>query len=137
MSSFKSKNLFGSGPHRFSQLKQGQLLIGVIQFDQYSPATVPFGLVELDVVVTGRLVAGTDAALWALRDAVVAELEETPTAGVLVGNDGRSWAQMSFVRFEEGDRTDRGRLRSVAYTATFRRFLGATMAQLPPQGGGT
>lgn len=124
MSSFKSKDLFGSGPHRFAQGKQGQFMLGALAFDVFSPATVPLGLVELDVLVTGRLIAGSDAALWQLRDAIVAEFEESPTPGTLVGNDARTWTGMYFIAFVEAQRTDRGRLRSLAYTATFRRLRG-------------
>jgi hypothetical protein len=45
-----------------------------------------------------------------------------PTAGTLIDGAGRSWEDMSFIRFEEGETTDRGRAWSIAYTATFRRF---------------
>lgn len=120
MSSYKGVDLFGSGPHRFAQLKQGQLMLR--EFDPPSPATYPAGLVELDVVVSGRLAASSDAALWALRDAAAAMLQEFPTPGLLVGSDGRQWADMIFITLAEGDRTDRGRVRSLAYTATFRRL---------------
>lgn len=126
MSSFKGHNLFGSGPHRFSQLKQGHLALGALYFQVISPATTPIGLEELDVVVKGRLVAASDAALWTLRDAITAELQESPTPGTLVGNDGRNGTQMTFLNYIESDRTDRGRVKSLAYTATFRNFRAFT-----------
>lgn len=135
MSSFKGKNIFGSGPHRFAQLRQGHLLLTSIQFDIWQPGSAPAGLIELDVAVTGRLVASGDAALWALRDAVVAELEETPSAGTLVGEDGRVWSGMTFVRWEEAERVDRGRVVSLGYVATFRRFrVGVSLPPPPPTG---
>jgi hypothetical protein len=71
------------------------------------------------VIVKGRLVGTTQAALDAARSAVVAQLEATPTPGDLVDTRGRTWAGMSFVSFQEGDRTDRGRVYSVGYTAVF------------------
>lgn len=121
-SSFKSKSLFNSGPHRFALARQGHLILQDLFFGVTTPGSTPFGLLELDVVVTGRLVAGSEAALWTLRDAITAELEETPTSGVLVDEHGRTWNEMVCIRYEEGDRVDRGRAWSLAYVATFRDF---------------
>ncbi len=121
--SFKSKPLFSSGPHRFAIGKQGQLLIPDVQLGSYTPKTNPFGLLELEVVVTGRLVANSDSALWTLRDAMVAELLDPPTPGTLIDPTGRSYSGMSFVIYQEAPTTDRGRSTSIAYTAHFRRLL--------------
>ena len=121
-SSFKGADLFGSGPHRFGQGRQGQVMLSWISLGTVQPGTVAIGLTELDVTVTGRLVASSEAALWALRDAVVAEFEESPNPGTLVDQHGRSWAGMSFIDFREGDRTDRGRVCSIAYEAVFRKI---------------
>lgn len=121
-SSFKGNDLFGSGPHRFSQRRQGQVMLSYISLGTYQVGTFGLGLTELDVVVKGRLVAASESALWTLRDAVVAELEESPTLGTLVDLHGRSWAGMSFIEFVEGDRTDRGRVWSMAYEAVFRKI---------------
>ncbi len=122
MSSYKGQNIFGSGPHRFSVGEQGQTIVSLIQQGGWVAGTVPVGLRELDVIVRGRLVAASESVLWSLRDAVVAMLQETPTAGTLVDDTGRSWATMSFIRYAEDDRRDRGRVWSVAYEAVFRRF---------------
>ena len=121
-SSFKGKNLFGSGPHRFSQGRQGQVMLSWISLGTIQPGTVAIGLTELDVTVRGRLVAASESALWTLRDAVAAELEEVPTTGTLVDLHGRSWTGMTFIDFREGDRTDRGRVWSMAYEAVFREI---------------
>ncbi|MCW5777707.1 MAG: hypothetical protein KIS87_14820 [Phycisphaeraceae bacterium] len=120
-SSFKGIDLFGSGPHRFALAAQGQLMLTRLELGDVSPGTIALGLGELDVVVRGRLVATSESALWMLRDAVVAQLQESPTPGTLVDWHGRSWPDMTFIDWREGDRTDRGRLRSVAYVAVFRR----------------
>ena len=122
-SSFKGKNLFGSGPHRFAMRRQGQLLVPDISFGGGTPASIVLGLVELEIVVTGRLAAGSESALWVLRDAVVAELLDPPTPGTLVDLNGRSWSDMSFVTYEEDERVDRGRVVSVGYTAKFRDLI--------------
>lgn len=123
MSSFKSKDLFGSGPHRFALGKQGQLNWANTRFDVFDPGTIPLGLLELDIIVKGRLIAVSEFALWTLRDAVTAELINPPTAGTLIDSTGRSWTNRSFVEYTEADRVDRGRVWSVGYTAVFRRYL--------------
>lgn len=121
-SSFKGINLFGSGPHRFSIGRQGQLL--TVDFFSGLPGggSSPQGALDLEVVVTGRLVANSESALWALRDAIVAQMDDPPTPGTLVDTHGRSWSDMKFVGLEEGDRTDRGRVWSMSYKASFRRI---------------
>lgn len=121
-SSFKSKDLFGSGPHRFARERQGQVMLSWISLGVTQPGTVAIGLTELDVTVTGRLVAASESALWVLRDAVVAELEEAPTPGLLIDLRGRQWSGMSFIDYREADRTDRSRRHSIAYVAVFRRI---------------
>ncbi len=122
-SSFKGLNLFGSGPHRFARSTQGQLLIADVQLGSFTPKSNPFGLVELEIVVRGRLVASSESALWTLRDAITAQLQDPPAQGTLIDHTSRSYADMSFVRFDEGLRTDRGRVFSISYTARFRRLL--------------
>ncbi len=121
-SSFKSVDLFGSGPHRFRVLKQGQLVVSDFAIGGFSGATSYLGLVELRVVVRGRLVAESESALWTLRDAIGAELLDPPLPGELVDGHGRSWEDMSLIRYEEEDRTDRGRVWSVGYACEFIRF---------------
>lgn len=83
----------------------------------------PIGPLEIAVIVTGRLVADTESNLWALRDAVAAQLTDPPTTGDLVDDNGRTWPDMSFINFTPADRTDRGREISLAYEMTFLRFL--------------
>lgn len=122
-SSFKGVDLFGSGPHRFTLGRQGHLVIPDVSFGIFEPGSFPYGLVELDVIVTGRLVAASDAALWVLRDAITGAFEDEPTPGTLVDLQGRAWNTMSFIRYEEQETVDRGRVVSIGYVATFRRFL--------------
>ena len=121
-SSFKGINLFGSGPHRFALGVQGQRVVPDYVLGFGGAGTTPVGLVEAEVVVTGRLVASSEASLWAQRDAIVAQLLDPPAPGLLVDHHGREWATMSFIVFTEGARIDRGRMVSLAYTAQFRRF---------------
>lgn len=122
-SSFKGVDLFGSGPHRFQIGKRGEVVVSLAYGSSPQAGSLYLGLGELDITVSGRLVASGESALWTLRDAVVGQLVDPPTAGVLVDLTGRSWADMSFITYTEGDRTDRGRVRSVGYVAVFRRFL--------------
>ncbi len=97
-----------------------------LSFGITGPGTYPYGLLELDVLVTGRLVAANDAALWVLRDAIVGALQPFPTPGTLNDLHARSWTGMSFIRYEEQETVDRGRVVSLGYVATFRRFLQLT-----------
>ena len=138
-SSYKGVDLFGSGPHRFAMARQGHLVLSAFAaFGDFSPTTYPLGLYELGVVVTGRLVATSEAALWARRDAITAQLEDTfsPTPGTLADGLGRTWPEMVLFLYEEQDRVDRGRAWSVGYTARFRRFNDLTAARLGGGGGG-
>lgn len=121
-STFKGLDLFGSGPHRFSVGPRGQLITANFFNGGGNAGSTLQGLIAWQVIVKGRLVAGSEAALNALRDAVIAQLEPLPTPGTLVDTRGRTWSDMNFVTFQEGDRVDRGRVWSVTYTATFVRL---------------
>lgn len=122
-SSFKGLNLFGSGPHRFARSRQGHLLIPDLAFGGYTPKTHAMGVLELEFVVRGRLVASSSSGLWALRDAITDQITDPPSKGALIDLSGRSYEGMSFVRYDEGPRVDRGRAHSIAYVARFRRLL--------------
>lgn len=122
MSSFKSLPLFSSGPHRFALEPQGQLVIPKLRLGIQLSGSGWLGLEELTIAITGRLIAASESALWTLRDAITAQLIEPPTPGTLIDNTGRSFTQMSFITFEEADRTDRNRVYSLGYVARFRRF---------------
>lgn len=121
-SSFKSLDLFGSGPHRFALARQGQALQSEMFATPPNSGSRYLGLVELQVIVTGRLVAASEADLWTLRDAVTAQLLDPPAPGTLIDLRGRSWSDLSFVGFIVGDRTDRGRAVSLSYEARFVKF---------------
>lgn len=123
MSSFKSLNLFGSGPHRFAQGRLGTLAIPSYILGGSGSGSTLLGPIELDVVVTGRLVAVSEPALWNLRNAIAAQCQHPSSPGTLVDSRGHSWSNMTFILFEEAPRTDRGRAFSMAYRALFRRLL--------------
>jgi hypothetical protein len=122
MSSFKSLDLFGSGPHRFAVARQGQALESELFQTPPNSGTRYLGPVELQVIVTGRLAAADEAGLWTLRDAVTAQLLDPPAPGTLIDLHGRTWTDISFVGFTPGDRTDRGRVVSLSYEAKFVKF---------------
>lgn len=121
-SSFKGLDLFGSGPHHFRSMREGELVVTGLALGGSSAGGVPLGLVDVEVRVEGRLVAVSEPVLWRLRDAITAQLTHPPVPGVLVDHFGRRWEGMSLTWFEPAERTDRGRERSLAYECAFRRL---------------
>lgn len=121
-SSFKTDDLFGSGPHRFSIGRLGQFVVVDFALGSLTSGSVYLGLRELDVIVTGRLIAADEAGLWTLRDAIEAELLHPPAPGTLIDLHGRTWNDMSFISFIAAEQIDRGRVISIAYQAVFRDF---------------
>lgn len=124
MSSFRGLDLFGSGPHRFLVPQRSLVVVPLwviagIGFNDGSGSTV-LGERELRVEVRGRLVSTTEAGLWALREAVAGQATLPQQSGALVDNDGRAWAGMTLVSYEEFGAIDRGRVWSVRYLASFR-----------------
>lgn len=122
-SSYNSQDLFGSGPHRFTQAPLGEYVLRNAVIDPFQAGSQAIGPLELTITVRGRLVAADETALWELRDTIALQLNDPPTVAELVEPGGRTWNNMAFVNFTPGDRTDRGRTVSLAYTATFIRFL--------------
>jgi hypothetical protein len=122
-STFNGQGIFNSGPHRFVIGSQGESMVANFVIGASpSHGTTAQGVKELDIVVTGRLVASSESALWTLRGAVAAQLTHPPTTAPLVDHHGHTWSGLSFIEFKEEDRTDRGRATSVAYRAVFRRI---------------
>lgn len=121
-SSFKSIDLFNSGPHRFNIGRQGELFLPAYLTGGSGAGSTLLGLLELEVVVTGRLVATSEAGLWTLRDALTAQLAHPPVPGTLIDSHARSFAAMSFLTIQWDDRTDRNRTTSITYKAIFRRL---------------
>jgi hypothetical protein len=122
MSSFNDIDLFGSGPHRFSEAPLGEYVLVNARVDPFQAGSQPIGPLELTIIVRGRLVADSENDLWALRDAIAEQLTHPPQTGALKEGSGRDWEDISFVNFTCADRTDRGRKVSISYTATFTRF---------------
>lgn len=122
MSSYKGLNLFGSGPHRVRVGKRGHLVTLDFFTGGTGAGSTSQGLFDLDVIVTGRLVATTEAALWALRDAVTNQLAFPPVPGTLIDNTGRSYADLTLVSYVEEEPRDLGRVFSIGYEAQFRRL---------------
>lgn len=122
MSTFNDIDIFGSGPHRFTQLTLGQYLLVNARVDPYQAGSTAVGPLELAITIRGRLIAESETDLWTLRDDIAALLTDPPTAAQLKEDSGRTWDDMSFVSFTPADRTDRGRAFSLAYEATFVRL---------------
>tara|TARA_R110000744_G_scaffold62864_2_gene129608 strand:- start:1154 stop:1537 length:384 start_codon:yes stop_codon:yes gene_type:complete len=124
MSSFKGLDLFGSGVHRFVNQRLGRRVVSYSSLlgDPAAPGTFDSGNWEVWVEVHGRLVASSDAALWDLRDDILAQAASGMTHGVLVDEHGHSWTGMSLLTYEEFGQVRRGREVSVGYTVVFGRL---------------
>ncbi len=121
-SSFASLPLFNSGPHRFQEDARGYLALpnGIVLGAPGIPGTAVTGRLERTVIVSGRLIASSEAGLWTLRDAITAVFSPAPgTPGLLIDHAGRQWTDMTFVQFDPADRVDRGRVWSLRYIAKF------------------
>lgn len=123
MSAFAGAELFASGPRRFSVEPAGALVVPKLSLRLEEPGSTVIGPLEVAVVVTGRLVAGGEAALEGLLEAMRAKLHPVFESGKLEDDHGRSWTAMKFVRLELEDRVDRGRVVSVGYRARFLRTI--------------
>ena len=121
MSTYKGLHLFGPGPHRFTEGPRAEVTDSELFLSPPNSGSRYIGPAELAVIVTGRLVAATEADLWGAVDAIAAQVIDPPAPGLLDAGP-RSWSDMSFVRFDPADRVDRGREVSLAYTARFLRF---------------
>ena len=122
MSSFNGLNLFGSGPHRFYHGKRGQLLTLDLFNGGSDGGSTANGLIDFEVLVRGRLVASSESALTALRDAIIAQVQNSPVVGVLIDTQGRTFSGMSLVAYSERGRRDRGRVFSVRYEVVFKKL---------------
>jgi hypothetical protein len=123
MSSFKGEDLFGSGPHRFEVGREGSRVVSyaAVSGDPTVGGSFVSGDLELRVTVRGRLVAISESALWALRDAVTDEAASTAVAGTLADGRGRTWTGIRLLSFTPDGPVDRGRALSMGFAAEFGR----------------
>ena len=120
-SSFKSLDLFGSGPHVFEVGRQGRRVVSLSAAtgDPSVAGSFESGDYELRVTVRGRLVASSESALWALRDAISDEAAFGVSGGDLVDQHGRTWSGVKLFYVEWEGSVDRGRVLSIGYEALF------------------
>jgi len=121
-STFAGFSLYNSGPHRFWIDAVGRHFIGPDAGVNSQPTTWDRNKAEITVRQRGRLIAATDTALWVLVDAIKSNAE-LPRLGTLVDHRGRSWTNMTLLRFDPDDRIDRGRVVSLAYECLYRNIL--------------
>ncbi len=117
-STFAGLALYNSGPHRFVIRSVGRLFLPAFVIDELQTDTAVFGPRELAIIQTGRLVATTDAALWSQVD-LIRQHAEAALTGDLVEGSGRTWMDMTLLRFQPDDRVDRGRDVSLGYRADY------------------
>lgn len=120
MTMFRGLNLFGSGPHRAGTGPRALSLVPNYQFGEPGAGTTLVGALEWEVIIEGRLMASTRAALWSLRDAFTDLINSEPEHGKLVLDDGRQFESMTLVSYTENGPVVPGRAWSVGYKAVFR-----------------
>ena len=120
-STFAGKSLFNSGPHRFAIRRVGRLTRGPFATPLDLPYTTDEGVRELAIFHRGRLVATTNLSLWSKIDLIQTEAEAI-TVGTLIDHQGRSWSDMTLIRFEPSAWIDRGRVFTMTYEALYLRF---------------
>lgn len=120
-STFKGLDLFGSGPHVFEIGREGRRVVSLsaIAGDPSVAGTIESGDYELRVAVKGRLVAESESALWALRDAISDEAAYQVAGGDLIDHHGRIWDDVKLFQVEWDGGIDRGRVLSIGYEALF------------------
>lgn len=120
MTTFRSLELFSTGPHRVTTGPRALSLVPNYQLGEPGAGTTLVGALEWEVIVEGRLVASTRSALWALRDAFTELIINEPETGRLVLVDGREFEEMLLVSYTETGPVLPGRAWSVGYKAVFR-----------------
>ncbi len=119
---FDGHSLFDSGPHRIAMRARGRLWFPPLTLDEFTEDTIVIATPrEPALVQTGRLVAQSESALWSLADAIVALAEEA-RVGDLVEHSGRTWPQMTMLRFEPTGPIDIGRVVSLGYSIDYIRL---------------
>lgn len=118
-STFAGVALFNSGPHRFTPRAVGRVWLPPFAIDELQ-STIFVGPhpIELAIEQTGRLVATSDALLWAQFDAIRTRAEAQLT-GALVEQSGRSWPAMTLLRFRAAGPVDRARAVSLPYECLY------------------
>jgi hypothetical protein len=126
MSSFDGSDLFGSGPHRFHIGPRGDELraMMIVNGDPSQAGLQTVGPLDADILVRGRLIADSDAALQALLSTISTKLADPPVTSDLEDNHATTYSGFSFISFTPADRIDRGAKVSLAYTARFTKFGG-------------
>ena len=128
-STIAGQALFNSGPHRFALRPVGRLWLPPLVIDELQESTQVIATpIELAIIQTGRLVAATESALWALVDTIKGHADSA-LRGALIDHSGREWDNMTLLRFRPADRLDRGRVISLAYQADYIRLINTAPAK--------
>ncbi len=121
MSSLAGNTYFNSGPHRFTTRTLGSLVVSPLAIDFLQTDHVVLDKLQLVIIQTGRLI-GTDwDNLWDQVD-TIKSAAQSRVFGTLIDNNGRSWPNITIVRFKPEDRVDTGRVVSLAYRTDYISF---------------
>jgi len=121
VSTIAGQGLFNSGPHRFRLRPVGTLAVPPLVIDTVQTTTAILDEIEVALEQTGRLIDSTPQGLWDQVEAI-RQAAESRLNGVLIDETGRSWADMTLLRFEMVGQLSRGRVVSVGYEALYVRL---------------
>jgi hypothetical protein len=121
VSTIAGQGLFNSGPHRFRLRPVGTLAVPPLVLDSVQTTTAILDEIEVALEQTGRLIDTTPAGLWDQVEAIRAAAESRLN-GTLIDETGRSWSDMTLLRFAMAGQLCRGRVVSVGYEAVYVRL---------------
>lgn len=117
---YRGVGIFSSGPHRVVAGPRELSIVPNFQLNLPGAGSTIIGISDWEVVIEGRLVAATDAALRTLREVFVDLIADPTISGELVTPDGFSYVSLYFTGYEETGPVARGRTKSIGYRVTLR-----------------
>jgi len=117
MSSYKSQDLFGSGPHRFVAQGRSLRLAEHEAAGADGAAIASLGRTARRIEQTGTLLADDLAGLQNQIDAIESAMDGQ--VGELVGDAGRAWRDVMLIAFSPGEMHRIGPRLAVDYRANY------------------
>lgn len=119
MITFNAAPLFGNAPVRTLREPRGEQLTPRIALGLTSGGSVAAGEFDFGITFSGRLITDTPSQMHDMLESITSRISSPPARRELVDEQGNSWPNMSFVRFELLGPMECGRVCSLPFTAKF------------------